>query len=78
MSILHLNLSEKATQEVLHLLESLKEQGEEVGILDESLYKYERKLIEHGLYELEKKELVTHEDVWHELFLVPNVLVGNA
>lgn len=72
MSILHLNLSEKATQEVLHLLESLKEQGEEVGILDESLYKYERKLVEQGLYELENKELLTHEEVWRELLANAN------
>jgi len=72
MSILHLNLSEKATQEVLHLLEFLKEQGEEVGILDESLYKYERKLIEQGLYELENKELLTHEEVWRELLANAN------
>ncbi|MDD2567586.1 MAG: hypothetical protein PHS10_06335 [Thiovulaceae bacterium] len=72
MSILHLNLSEKATQEVLYLLEFLKEQGEEVGILDESLYKYERKLIEQGLYELENKELLTHEEVWRELLANAN------
>jgi len=64
---LHLNASESVSQKILSFLESLSKQGEEVEIIDDSLYKYEKAGILKGLQQIDNGEFSSSEELIEEL-----------
>ena len=64
---LHLNMSENVSQKVLAFLESLTEKGEQVEIVDDTLYQYEKKGILKGIQQLENGEVYSSEELLDEL-----------
>lgn len=63
MTMLHMNLSERATAKVLFLLDQLSQEGEEVELLDDKIYNYEKIMIDKALKQLENNEFYSAEEV---------------
>lgn len=64
---LHLNASESVTQKILSYLESLKKEGESVEIIDESLYKFEKRGVLKGLEQVQNDQICSSEELLEEL-----------
>jgi len=60
-------MSQSVSEKVLAFLESLTEKGEQVEILDDHLYQYEKKGILKGLQQLENGEVYSSDELLSEL-----------
>ncbi len=67
MTMLHMNLSEHATNRVLNLLDQLSEEGEEVELLDDKIYHYEKIMIDKALRQAEDGETYSAKEVMQYL-----------
>lgn len=67
MTTLHINVSDSVTQKVLAFLDSLSQKGEEIEIIDDKLYRYEKKGIVKGLEQLKKGEVYSSDELLKEL-----------
>jgi len=64
---LHLNASESVSHKILSFLESLAKQGEEVEIIDDSVYQFEKAGILKGLEEVENGNVYSSDEILQEL-----------
>ena len=64
---LHLSASESVSKKILLFLESLTKQGENVEIIDDSIYKFEKEGILKGIKQMENNEFSSSDELLKEL-----------
>lgn len=64
---LHINMSESVSQKVLAFLNSLSQKGEEIEIIDNTLYQFEKQGIQKGLEQVKNGEIYSSEQLLSEL-----------
>lgn len=64
---LHVNMSESVSQKVLAFLNSLSQKGEEIEIIDNTLYQFEKQGILKALEQVKNGEIYSSEQLLSEL-----------
>ena len=64
---LHLQASQSVAQKILSFLKSLQKDGEDVQIIDEGLYIYEKEGIQKALQQLKNNQIHSADEILQEL-----------
>lgn len=67
MENIHLRISETATLKLMEFLNEISKDGEQIEILDDTLFRYEKNLIEKAISQKAEHKIVEHNKVWNEL-----------
>jgi hypothetical protein len=67
MQTLHVRTNEQVMSKILTFIDSLSRGGDEIEVLDNKIYAYEKKYIDKALTDIRKGNVYTIEEVEKEL-----------
>jgi hypothetical protein len=67
MEALHLRAQPDTINLIMDVLNKASKNGQEVEILDNTVFEKEHKMILNALLEEKKNEIFDHDDIWNEL-----------
>jgi hypothetical protein len=67
MQTLHLKTNERVMTKILDFINTLSRQGEEIEVLDDKIYAYEKQQIDQSLQDIKEGRVYDIEEVEREL-----------
>jgi len=67
MEALHLRAQPDTINLIMNVLNKASQSGQEVEILDNTVYYKEQKMLFQALLEEKNNEILEHDDIWNEL-----------
>jgi hypothetical protein len=67
MEALHLRAQPDTINLIMKMINKVSQSGQEVEILDNTVYDKEQKMIFQALLEEKNNEIFEHDDIWNEL-----------
>jgi hypothetical protein len=67
METLHLRAEHDVIEKLMAMVNQIAKEGQEVEVLDNTVFKEEQKIIFKGLNDELKGNIIKHEDLWVEL-----------
>lgn len=67
METLHLRAESKSIEYIMSIINQMSKDGQEVEILDNTIYKKEQEMILKALLEEKNSEIYEHDELWNEL-----------
>ncbi len=67
MQTLHLRAENNTIELLMDFINKMSKSGQEIEILDNTIYKEEQKMIFQALLEEEKNQTVNHNELWNDL-----------
>jgi hypothetical protein len=67
METLHLRAENETIKTLMDVINKISQSGQEIEILDNTVYEEEQKMIFKALIEEKKKEVYEHDKLWDDL-----------
>lgn len=67
METLHIRANNSTIEKLMKILNEFSKNGEEVEILDNTIFNIEKNMIEKAIFQKENQQTFSHDDVWKRL-----------
>lgn len=67
MQTLHLRAENSTIEILMDFINNISKNGQEVEILDNTVFKEEQKMIFQALLEEQQKQTIEHDELWNDL-----------